>query len=45
MTDFVFATADHYVWQATSPVVDPTTKRRTRVDAVYSPQAPLTLRR
>ncbi|MDQ2771187.1 MAG: peptidase, partial [Bacteroidota bacterium] len=36
--DFVFATADHYVWQASSPVVDPKTQRRTRVDAVYSPQ-------
>ncbi|OGX92192.1 M1 family metallopeptidase [Hymenobacter coccineus] len=36
--DFVFATADHYVWQAASPVVDPKTQRRTRVDAVYSPQ-------
>ena len=35
VTDFVFATADHYVWQATSLVVDPATKRRTRVDAVY----------
>jgi hypothetical protein len=36
VTDFVFATADHYVWDATSLVVDPATKRRTRVDAVYS---------
>ncbi|WP_201984708.1 M1 family metallopeptidase [Hymenobacter rubidus] len=36
VTDFVFATADHYVWQSTSLVVDPTTKRRTRVDAVYN---------
>ncbi|PJJ59644.1 M1 family metallopeptidase [Hymenobacter chitinivorans] len=36
VTDFVFATADHYVWQATSLVVDPATKRRTRVDAVYN---------
>ena len=38
VTDFVFATADHYVWQSTSLVVDPATKRRTRVDAVYSPK-------
>ena len=38
VTDFAFATADHYVWQATSLVVDPATKRRTRVDAVYSPK-------
>ncbi|GAA3929774.1 M1 family metallopeptidase [Hymenobacter algoricola] len=38
VTDFVFATTDHYVWQATSLVVDPATKRRTRVDAVYNPK-------
>ena len=37
VTDFVFATADHYVWQSTSLVVDPATSRRTRVDAVYNP--------
>ncbi|GAB3225606.1 M1 family metallopeptidase [Hymenobacter seoulensis] len=36
VTDFVFATTDHYVWQASSLVVDPATKRRTRVDAVYN---------
>ncbi|MBD2766689.1 M1 family metallopeptidase [Hymenobacter sp. BT664] len=36
--DFVFATADHYVWQSTSLVVDPATQRRTRVDAVYNPK-------
>ncbi|HEX8658706.1 MAG TPA: M1 family metallopeptidase [Hymenobacter sp.] len=36
--DFAFATADHYVWQSTSLVVDPATKRRTRVDAVYNPK-------
>ena len=36
VTDFVFATADHYVWQSTSLVVDPATQRRTRVDAVYN---------
>jgi hypothetical protein len=38
VTDFVFATADHYVWQSTSLVVDPATKRRTRVDAAYNPK-------
>ncbi|WP_223648796.1 M1 family metallopeptidase [Hymenobacter psoromatis] len=38
VTDFAFATADHYVWDATSLVVDPATKRRTRVDAVYNPK-------
>jgi hypothetical protein len=36
VTDFAFATSEHYVWQATSLVVDPATKRRTRVDAVYN---------
>ena len=38
VTDFVFATADHYAWQSSSLVVDPATKRRTRVDAVYNPK-------
>ncbi|RFP65652.1 peptidase [Hymenobacter lapidiphilus] len=38
VTDFVFATTDHYVWQSSSLVVDPATKRRTRVDAVYNPK-------
>ena len=38
VTDFVFATTDHYVWQANSLVVDPATQRRTRVDAVYNPK-------
>ncbi|OWP64175.1 peptidase [Hymenobacter amundsenii] len=38
VTDFVFATTDHYVWQASSLVVDPATQRRTRVDAVYNPK-------
>jgi hypothetical protein len=38
VTDFVFATADHYVWESTSLVVDRATKRRTRVDAVYNPK-------
>ena len=38
VTDFVFATADHYAWQASSLVVDPATGRRTRVDAVYDPK-------
>jgi hypothetical protein len=36
VTDFAFATADHYLWQSTSLVVDPATGRRTRVDAVYN---------
>ena len=38
VTDFVFATADHYVWQSTSLVVDPATQRRTRVDVAYNPR-------
>nr|WP_067055408.1 M1 family metallopeptidase [Mucilaginibacter sp. L294] len=38
VTDFVFAISNHYVWQASSVLVDPQTKRRTRVDAVYNPE-------
>lgn len=38
IVDFVFATSDHYMWQSTSLVVDPKTKRRTRVDAVFNPK-------
>src|SRR5699024_5160711 len=38
ITDFVFATSDHYMWEASSVEVDPKTKRRTRVDAVYHPE-------
>jgi hypothetical protein len=38
VTDFAFATSDHYIWKSTSLVVDPTTKRRTRVDAVFNPK-------
>jgi len=34
--DFVFATSDHYLWKSTSLVVDPATKRRSRVDAVFN---------
>ena len=37
MTDFVFAIANHYIWKASSLVVDPATGRRTRVDAVFNP--------
>ncbi len=37
VTDFVFATSNHYIWYASSLVVDPSTKRRTRVDAVFNP--------
>jgi hypothetical protein len=38
VTDFVFATSDHYIWQSSSLVVDPKTKRRTRVDAAFNPK-------
>ncbi len=38
VTDFAFAASDHYVWKSTSLVVDPSTKRRTRVDAVFNPK-------
>jgi len=37
VTDFVFATSNHYLWKASSLVVDSTTNRRTRVDAVFNP--------
>jgi hypothetical protein len=37
VTDFVFAVSDHYLWKASSLVVDPKTGRRTRVDAVFNP--------
>lgn len=36
VTDFVFALSDHYLWKSTSLIVDPATKRRTRVDAVFN---------
>ena len=38
VTDFVFACSDHYMWHATSLVVDRSTGRRTRVDAVFNPK-------
>src|SRR5579863_5750528 len=37
VTDFVFATSNHYLWKASSLVVDPASGRRTRVDAVFNP--------
>jgi len=37
VTDLAFATSNHYVWKASSLVVDPKTNRRTRVDAVFNP--------
>ena len=38
VTDFVFACSDHYMWHSTSLVVDKSTGRRTRVDAVFNPK-------
>jgi len=37
VTDMAFAVSNHYVWKASSLIVDPHTGRRTRVDAVYNP--------
>ncbi len=37
VTDLAFATSNHYIWKSTSLVVDATTGRRTRVDAVFNP--------
>ncbi|MFD2244716.1 M1 family metallopeptidase [Pontibacter ruber] len=38
IVDFAFATSDRYMWKSTSLVVDPKTKRRTRVDAAFLPK-------
>ncbi len=38
IVDFVFATSNHYIWQASSLVVDPGSGRRSRVDAVFNPE-------
>jgi hypothetical protein len=37
VTDFAFATSDHYMWHSSSLVVDRSTGRRTRVDAAFNP--------
>ena len=37
VTDAVFALSNHYIWQSSSLLVDKTTGRRTRVDAVFNP--------
>ncbi len=37
VTDFVFGVSNHYLWKASSLVVDAATQRRTRVDAVFNP--------
>lgn len=36
VTDIAFAISDHYLWKASSLVVNPKTGRRTRVDAVFN---------
>jgi hypothetical protein len=36
--DFAFAISNHYLWKASSVLVDSITKRRTRVDAVFNPE-------
>ncbi|WP_113653004.1 M1 family metallopeptidase [Pedobacter namyangjuensis] len=36
VVDFAFATSNHYLWKSNSLVVDPKTKRRTRIDAVFN---------
>lgn len=38
VTDFCFALSDHYMWKSSSLVVDPSTGRRTRVDAAFNPK-------
>ncbi|MDB5246802.1 MAG: family metallopeptidase [Segetibacter sp.] len=38
VTDFVFATSNHYLWKSSSVVVDSASKRRTRVDAAFNPK-------
>jgi hypothetical protein len=37
VTDMALAISNHYLWKATSLIVDPKTGRRTRVDAVFNP--------
>jgi hypothetical protein len=36
VVDFVFALSNHYVWNASSVLVDSSTGRRTRVDALFN---------
>ncbi len=37
VTDFVLAVSNHYLWKASSLIVDAATGRRTRVDAAFNP--------
>ncbi len=36
VTDLAFGISNHYLWKASSLIVDPKTSRRTRVDAVFN---------
>ena len=38
--DFAFAVSDHYLWDASSLVVDPASGRRVLIDAAYHPDSP-----
>ena len=38
VTDMAFGISNHYVWKSTSLIVDPVSKRRARVDAVFNPE-------
>lgn len=38
VSDFAFALSNHYLWKASSLVVDSATMRRTRVDAAFNPK-------
>lgn len=40
VTDFAFATSDHYLWDATSLVVDKTSGKRVFIDVAYNKDAP-----
>ena len=37
--DVAFAFSDHYLWDASAPVVDPKTGRRTLASAAYNPES------
>ncbi len=37
--DFAFAVSDHYLWDASSLIVDPATGRRVLIDAAYNPES------
>lgn len=38
VSDFAFTASNHYIWKATSVIVDSITQRRTLVNAVYNPE-------